>query len=452
MNLNDELIDEVELERPRRPRLLTPLRQRSVRKHLLLGLPAVIAAAAMVTVACAAALTDANQLRRRYFDEASWHFNRRNYEAARVGFERIVREGWDLGSSEVRYNLAVCLDVLGQPDRAAALIDELTPDDHVGFGPAHVWRARSLWSGTNHTPAEIRAGEEHLLRALQDTPGATEPCSLLGQYYLAAGRARQAIPYLEAAARESEEMLLPLARAELAADRRMSARERAKDARLLFRRRAEADLDDHSSRLLWVDADLILEDFADAVDALQREALLKSDERYPKALAQVYLAWADSLAREGPSKLAERLLLLERGLALDPANMQLLGRFSDVIRAAGAEGERAARRSWRLWRMGQRRARSATRWASTPGSMAGPPRPGCTGKRPAGSRPTCPPSSTTWPGSWVPGPTPTCPAPWTRSTPSSRAGRATRDSARPGVRSWPGCSAGRRRCPIWRRR
>ena len=324
-----------------RPGLLPLLRQPPLVQHLLRGLPAVLAGALVLVVAGAAVFSDPNQVRVRYFDQAARHFNRKDYQAARIGFERIVDEGGDMGTREVRYNLAVCLDILGESDRAMALIDQLAPDDRAGFAPAHVWQARRLWSGPNHTPAEIRAGEEHLLRALQDSPHASEPSALLGQFYLAGGRAQKALPYLEDAARDQPEMLLPLARAERALDRRVRGHARAKEARELFKSRAEADLDDHNSRLLWVGAELILENFADAADALQREAILKTDDRYPRALAQVYLAWADSVGQGDRSKLVERLALLERGLIHDPASIPLLGRFSDVIRAGGPEGDRA---------------------------------------------------------------------------------------------------------------
>ncbi len=309
--MNEAVIDELEnTNSPPRPGLLHYLWQPPFRRHLQRGLPAVLAGVVVLVVAGAVACTDSNQVRMRYFDQAALHFNRRDYQAARICFERIVHEGGDLGTREIRYNLAVCLDVLGESDRATALIDQLAPHDRRGFAPAHVWQARRMWSGSNHTPAEIRAGEEHLLRALQDSPNASEPSALLGQFYLAAGRAAQALPYLEAAARERPEVLLPLARAELALDKRTRARDRAREARQLFKSRAEADLDDHDSRLLWVEANLILNDFPAAADALHREAVLKSDERYPRALAQVYLAWSDSLEREEQSGLTERLALL----------------------------------------------------------------------------------------------------------------------------------------------
>ena len=81
-------------------------------------MPALLTGIAVLVVAGAAAFGDPNQVRMRYFDQASRHFGRKDYQAARIGFERIVHEGGDLGTREVRYNLAVCLDVLGESDRA----------------------------------------------------------------------------------------------------------------------------------------------------------------------------------------------------------------------------------------------------------------------------------------------------------------------------------------------
>src|SRR5262249_52342534 len=108
-----------------------------------------------------------------------------------------------------------------------------------------------------------------------------------------------------------------------------------------FKKRAEADLNDHASRFRWVEAALFLEEFGEAVDALQREAMLKSNADYPRALAQVFLAWSDAIGRGEKPDLATRLALLERGLPLDRANMALLGRFSDLIGGGGDKADQA---------------------------------------------------------------------------------------------------------------
>jgi hypothetical protein len=62
-------------------------------------------------------------------------------------------------------------------------------------------------------------------------------------------------------------------------------------------------LSDLGSRLRWVEAAVFLEDFPSAVSALRREASLGRDDRYLKALSQVYTAWADAVGRE-PGRVA----------------------------------------------------------------------------------------------------------------------------------------------------
>jgi tetratricopeptide (TPR) repeat protein len=341
MSGNSDPFDPRDAWLPPRPTFWPLLRESGLGRRLLVGLPALALGTGVLVVAAAAASIDQGHLRAHYFQEAVRHFHARDYQAARLGFERIVDWDGPGGDPEVRFDLAVSLSALGETGRAAALVEPMAPDDRPGYAPAHVWKACCLWAGNKHTPADVRAGEQHLLMAHQLAPGAIEVNALLGQFYLAAGSAGQAVPFLEKAAPDRPELLLPLARACMDKSDVTVGRHWAREARRIFRRRVEANLDDHASRLRWAEADLILEDFAEAAQVLQREVEWKRDARYPRALAEVLLAWSDALARKDPANLAGRLGMLERGLALNPASITLLGRFSDLIRAGGPEGDRA---------------------------------------------------------------------------------------------------------------
>jgi tetratricopeptide (TPR) repeat protein len=317
------------------------LRDSRLGLHLLAGMPALLAGVGAVVLAVVASSADPQQLRASYFEGAVRHFKAGEYGAARLGFERVVALDGDGGDREIRYDLAVCLEAQGEHARAEAMIEALAPEDHAGYAPAHVWRARELWAGSGRSPAEVRAGEEHLLHALEDAPDSIEVNALLGQFYVAAGRVERALPFLGKVVGDRPELLMTLARAHRVLDDRTESRKWALEARSIFKRRAEADLNDHASRFRWVEAALFLEEFGEAVDALQREAMLKTNPDYPRALAQVFLAWSDAIGRGTQPDLATRLALLERGLALDPANMALLGRFSELIRAGGDQGDQA---------------------------------------------------------------------------------------------------------------
>jgi tetratricopeptide (TPR) repeat protein len=53
------------------------------------------------------------------------------------------------------------------------------------------------------------------------------------------------------------------------------------------------------------------------------------------------LAWSDALGARTPVNLTGRVALLEKGLEHDPANVDLLVRFSNIIRGGGAGADRA---------------------------------------------------------------------------------------------------------------
>jgi tetratricopeptide (TPR) repeat protein len=328
---------------PPQPSFWRLLWQAGVVRYLLGGVPAVLAFTVVVFLAGAAASTDMAKMRTHYFEEAVRYFHARNFAGARAGFERIAEWDGPEGDPQVRYNLAVCLKDLGQHDRAVALLEPLAPDDRPGYGLAHLWKARRIWveKGTKATPADARAGEQQVLLALEATPNDVEANALLGTYYLQTDKVEQAIPYLVKAAKSRPELLLPLARACQSRGESEVARVRAREARRIFQERAEANLNDRESRFLWAEADLILEEFPEAVKVLEREAGLKRDLDYPRALALVYFAWYNFKARTEPANWGDRLQLLERGLTFDPGNVGLLIHFSEQLAAGGADADRA---------------------------------------------------------------------------------------------------------------
>ncbi len=343
MSMNPIMNNAQETWSPLEPVFLPLLRQSGLGRCLRTGLPAILAACGVLLLAGAAGMTDPGKMRARYMHEASRFLDAKNYPAALLGFERVAEMDGPSGTDRsVEYDLAVCLDAVGEHERAAALMDRLAPEDRAGFAPAHAWKARRLLAGSKPSPAAIRDAESHLLHALQDAPNTIEAHDNLGEFYLRTGRPERAIPYLEKLVVARPELLLMLARALQARGNRLQARERAAMARKLFQKRAEADRNDFGSRLRWVEAAVFLEDFPSAVAALHGEAGMDPDDRCRKALSRVYTAWADAAGRDPGSALSERLALLQQGLDLDPTNEALIERFARLIRAGGEEEARAA--------------------------------------------------------------------------------------------------------------
>jgi tetratricopeptide (TPR) repeat protein len=284
--VNVNVPDDSPAWQPRRPGLKSLLWHSGLGWSLLAAMPAILAGTGLLALGVAAAMFDPNRYRAYHFEKAVRLLNAKDYPAALLRLERLRElDGSGEGDREVRYHLAVCLDALGERDRATGLIDRLAPDDRAGFALAHVWKARRLVVGADRPPGDLRAAESHLLHAIQNAPDLIEAHVLLAQFYLATGRAERAVPYLEKVAFDCPELLMPLARALLAQGQRIQARSRATVARQTFQRRAEADLGDYASRLRWVEAAVFLQDFTGAVGALSCD---DGPGRDPRCYPQVF--------------------------------------------------------------------------------------------------------------------------------------------------------------------
>jgi tetratricopeptide (TPR) repeat protein len=327
-------------------------------RHLLLGLPALVAAVGVCLVAARAAKIKPDRLG-SYIEQSERDFKAKNFRAALVGFERLAEEG-DV-APEVDYKLAVCLSIEGEHDRAEAIIDLLAPEGGMGLMEAHMWKVRRLLLGEVPTPATLNAAEAHLKYVLTRNAEWVEPNARLGMLYLTSGRTDKAVPHLEKAARVLPELLMVLARLAAARGDQPWAKTRANEARRAFERRATANLDDHDSRLQWAECTLFLREYAETLSILQRGIALKGgggDERYLKALGQTYLGWADSLDLSPGVVKADRLMLLKQGLLSDPSNLPLIDRFTRLVRAGGPEGERARATMRELLPQGQGQGRA----------------------------------------------------------------------------------------------
>jgi tetratricopeptide (TPR) repeat protein len=307
-------------------------------RRLLAGLPALLAGAGVVAVA-AMALASESDLAGRYRQEAAHRFQAKEYEAARICFERLV--ALDGARPETSYGLAVTLEALGEHERAAALLADLAPRDRQGHAPAHFLQARRLLAAAQPSAEAAQAAEVHLLRTLRAQPENSEAHALLGQLYLTAGRLDQAERHLAGALGAHPELRLALARLHVVRGQRGLAREEAEQALRLFREKAEADPDDHKARLHWAAAAVFLEDFPAAVAALQHGLALSGEASYRPALAEAYGTWSDVLGREGKATPGARLALLEQGLRYDPANLNLLRRLLPAAGLRGPEADQA---------------------------------------------------------------------------------------------------------------
>jgi tetratricopeptide (TPR) repeat protein len=317
---------------------------------LLLGLPALLAAVGLVTVTGLCLLAPAGELEARYLEAGKDALKRKDYAAARTCYQRLASRGAD--RAEVVYGQALTAEALGEAGRAESLMADLAPEDppedRPGYAPAHLWQARRLLRTSRKAPEARAAAEKHLLLALDGDLGERDAAhGLLGELYLSAGQLDQAELHLTRAVRTRPYLRMRLAQLHALRGDKSRAVSEANLALTYFRARAKGDLKDHVARVQWADALAFLEQFPEAVAVLEEGWSATHEPVYKAALAGAYLTWADAVGRDAKAKVGDRLRLVERGLAYDPASPALLDRLLAATRTDGpdAEAARAALRN-----------------------------------------------------------------------------------------------------------
>ncbi len=301
-------------------------------------LPALATAAGAIAFALATSSQSDQEITERYLREAKLRRDAKDDTAAGVYYERLVQLSPD--TPEFRYGLAQSLAAVGQTGRARAILGSLMPAEGPGYAPAHLWESRRLLQGSNHSPQDLKAAERHLLRAMETQPDDSDANALLGRLYIATGRTEKAEPYLTKAAKDQPDLLFLLTKVDSALGRPDGARHRAELALKIFRTRAESSPDNLEARVSWAAAAMLLQDFPGAERILQQGLSRVDDPRYHKALAGLYAAQSDALAKEPAASLGDRLALLERGLKHDPADVGTIARLSAILRTNDKEAER----------------------------------------------------------------------------------------------------------------
>lgn len=308
-------------------------------KHLWLGAPALVVAAAALILLVAGRATPAHELASRHLEAGDRAQRVQDYRTARACYRRAIALGHQ--SPEASYNLATCLGASGEFAAAVALMAALAPTDAPGFAPAHLWLAKQLLRQPDRAPAAKKEVEQHLLQALRTQPDLTEARILLGQRYYAEGRLDEAEEHLRPATASKPELRLALASLYTARGDRDRARQEATKARDYFRARAKAAPRDRVPLLAWAQASLVLEDYPNAVAALKKGLEFPDNAAVRRSLGGAYASWARALAAKPGSDPGARLRLLEEGLRYAPGDPALLQPLIAMANLQGAEADRA---------------------------------------------------------------------------------------------------------------
>lgn len=308
--------------------------------HLIQGLPALVAGfAAFVVLGMIAAQHD--ELTQSYRYASASALSAKNYKSARVYLQRLYQLGAE--TNETNYNFALALEQSGQPQRAAAIIDSLAPEDHVGFPMAHLRKAVLLASQPDALSSkdQIERIRRHLRntrnRLSGDAPNAKFDAQA-ANFFLAIGDSENALLHMELAANASPEYFYELAKLRDHLGQSEQARQDLQVARDYLTREVEAHPEDEELRVKLSRTHLATGEHRKAIELLEEGLALDSNESLRQEMANTYTHLYDQL--QDTDGAAVGLELLKTALEYDPHSHRALLRLRDF----GGEHEEQARK------------------------------------------------------------------------------------------------------------
>ena len=300
------------------------LRTRQVR-YLAQGTPAMLVAGLIGLVLSAQAIKPQIRDVERYRSATLSALAEEDWEAADVWQRKLVQLG--VTDPEDRLQMAHVALRLGRAPRSNQLIDELAPDDSVGYPTAHYWKAQGL-SRLPVSSTEVGDLLVHHLRAALSSPLRVDASVMLGRVYAKREEHDKAIRLLETVTKVKPEVELILGQLHEQLGDQGRAKRHAETAVRHFSKQLKADTQDHKIRIALVQSLQIVGHWR-AAEALLIEGLKIEPARFQEPLAALYVSHYDSLR---PVLLAQRLWLVDRALAIAPNHAGALQRLAELTK------------------------------------------------------------------------------------------------------------------------
>jgi tetratricopeptide (TPR) repeat protein len=264
------------------------------------------------------------------------------------------------GTRKARFQQAMLLLSVGQPQKAVGILNNLAPSDQPGYLPAHEWKSKQFVVELAENLQQQEPTEEMLARRselvqqierqyeliVQAEPKHEHANEQLAQIRLHQGNVAAAIEHLARVVDRNEDLRLLYAELLLKqGETRKSRTEAERAIRYHARRLAAGDLDDDREveHRVQLAAGLgLLKNFPQAAETLLSGGQdLPEDPRLRDALGKVLLAWSESIEPTDEAKLLQRMELLDRAFQLRPADARILARIASLAGIDGEAGEQA---------------------------------------------------------------------------------------------------------------
>ena len=321
---------------------------RSVRM-LLGGLPAILIAGVTLVSVYVARAVPSSDLVDAYRRAAIHAIEACDFEMAELCFRRLdwLQHDFPVG----RFELAqMMLEDDEKESEGLRLMSQLAPEDAAGgFAPAHFWMARRIGQELssqdevqpNQAIRERERIKHHLTRTVELDPGNVDGHLALGQLYLAPKQLDEGIQHLEQVAEARPPVRLVLCRLYNSVEKPTVATEHAELAEQYFGEQISAAPENVVAWLKLVEAIVLQQDYERASRVLEARVEATDDAVYPKALTNLYLAWAGTIDGTTPKGALRQLALMQAVLQRDSGNEGALNRLARLATLEGDAGTEA---------------------------------------------------------------------------------------------------------------
>tara|TARA_R110002049_G_scaffold4601_1_gene31684 strand:- start:72410 stop:73798 length:1389 start_codon:yes stop_codon:yes gene_type:complete len=267
---------------------------------------------------------------------------RKDLEKAKFYYSRLVSTG-NRGSEQDQFNMVSVLDASGDGQAASELLDQLAPDDEVGYAQAHKQKAAMIYqfiAKNGPSKAALERLHWHLRHGARDP--SVESDLLWANYYLAIEQIDNAIGRLSSAANRNPDLWFEIAGLYRKIDRPDDAKRATNRAEAVAVQKLDGNPLDVMQRLRLADIMMAKGNQDDAQEILSEGLRLTgNDPAIRRAASNFALVKLKSIANDsGDAAQRQRFVLLNKAIELDPENQAVYETLSTFYVSVESETAR----------------------------------------------------------------------------------------------------------------
>ena len=253
-----------------------------------------------------------------------------DFKLAKKSFARLMQDQ-ELTQAQ-KLHWMIVLDETGERDKAQAILDEMAPDDGLGYAPAHRIKALHIaFSGKDKSaPLPLEQLEKHLRLSRDSSPMIQQAWAL---YYKKLDQPDKVIAALMKGAERDPTFLMAVAKYQGDHNRPNERMDTLRSAETVFKEFLEQDA--MKSKVRWLLANSISQQgrLDDAQEILVKGMEVNPDKIMRKANAEFFTMRHD-LELDDQNRIGKRITYLFRALGADPNHLPI---YERLIRLASAD-------------------------------------------------------------------------------------------------------------------